>query len=484
MHTIPSARGAAATLVVSLAALAAFVAAQDPSAPAAAPDRTAIDVRVDPRVELTSTVFRLAGSPEYSMAKVAGYADAVDAHFAPFREHAVVQRARRLRTERGVGFDAVASFAVHLDRDDPLAEHTFEPLPERLERRWSGAEAAAFHADLRRFAVDSKALEFFATQTPLYRDAEAAMRATLAQHADLVWFDRFFGVRAAARFRLVLGLLNGGSNYGPSVLAADGTEDLYCVLGCWQTDGDGKPVFGRTVVSTVAHEFCHSYCNPLVDRHLDALATAGARLFALTEDAMRAQAYANPRTLLCESLVRACVVRYVATTQGERDAAAEVAAQQRRSFLWVGDLAALLADYERARERYPDLDAFAPRLVEFFDGAAARTAELLARRPKIVAMQPANGARDVDPATSAIVLTFDRAMLDRSWSVVGGGEPFPKLAGEPSYDRERKVLTIPVALQPDHDYELWLNSERFQGFKSADGEPMAPVRVRFRTRGE
>ena len=149
------------------------------------------------------------------------------------------------------------------------------------------------------------------------------MRATLRDHADLAWFDRFFGSRPGASFQVALGLLNGGSNYGPSVAGGEGGEQLYCVLGCWQTDDDGKPMFGKPVVSTVAHEFCHSYCNPLVDRHLAALQPSGEKLFALTEAAMREQAYANARTVLCESLVRACVVRYVAATQDARAMTAE-----------------------------------------------------------------------------------------------------------------------------------------------------------------
>jgi hypothetical protein len=62
-----------------------------------------------------SIVFRLAGNPEYSQGRVASYTKAVDEHFQPYKDHAVVRHARRLRGARGIGFDAVAGFAVHLD---------------------------------------------------------------------------------------------------------------------------------------------------------------------------------------------------------------------------------------------------------------------------------------------------------------------------------------------------------------------------------
>jgi len=450
---------------------------------AAAP-KDSIEVRVDPRIELLSIVFRLAGNPEYSQGRVKSYADAVDAHFGKFKDHAAVQHARRLRSSRGISFDAVAGFALHLDGIDKFGEAVpFEPLPARLDTRWTSKDARAFAKDLRDFAKDSKAKEFFAAQQDLYAGAVAAMRETLTKHCDLQWFDRWFGERPGARFQLCLGLLNGGANYGPSVLHKDGSEDLYCVLGCWQTDDQGKPMFGRPVVATVVHEFCHSYCNPVVDAHLDLLLPAGEKLFPLVETEMRAQAYGNARTMLCESLVRACVVRYLQATGGEAAAAAEVKEQIAQSFHWTGELAALLARFEGDRKTWPTLDAFAPQLAEFFAPWPDQLHAAFAKRPRVAAMVPGNDAQDVDPATTAIVITFDRPMQD-GMAVVGGGEHFPKTTGKPSYDAARKVLTIPVTLKPDWDYEFWLNRGKYDSFRSADGEALAPVHVRWKTRAK
>jgi hypothetical protein len=388
-----------------------------------------------------------------------------------------VRHARRLRGARGIGFDAVAGFAVHLDGIDELGEAVpFQPLPERLDQRWTSADARAFLRDLRQFADG-----FFSGKKQLYQHAEQAMRATLDAHADLGWFSKFFGTRPGASFRLALGLLNGGCNYGPSVRLQDGSEELWCILGCWQTDEKGLPMFGKTVVATVVHEFCHSYCNPVIDRHLPALGKAGERLYAHVADAMRAQAYANARTLLCESLVRACVVRYVAATQDEKAVAAEVKDQDARSFTWVGALAARLSDYERQRDQFATLEAFHEELARFFAEAAPALEAAMQSKPKVVAMTPENGAGDVDPATTALVVTFDRPMRNQSWAVVGGGEHFPKL-GKPGYDAERKVLTIPCELKPEWRYEFWLNRGQYQSFRSAGGEALAPVKVTFYTR--
>jgi hypothetical protein len=48
-------------------------------------------VVVDPRVELLSLIFRLAGNPEYNMARVESYAEDAEKQFGKFRSHAVVK---------------------------------------------------------------------------------------------------------------------------------------------------------------------------------------------------------------------------------------------------------------------------------------------------------------------------------------------------------------------------------------------------------
>src|SRR5688500_18981571 len=120
-------------------------------------DRPPIEVRVDPRVELMSIVFRLAGNPEYNMGNsTSPYSRAVDEHFGPFREHAVVKQAQRLRQGRGISYDAVSSLAVHLEMDKtlvPALRAPLEPRPPQLENRWTAADAEGFVALLADFAI-------------------------------------------------------------------------------------------------------------------------------------------------------------------------------------------------------------------------------------------------------------------------------------------------------------------------------------------
>ena len=258
-------------------------------------------------------------------------------------------------------------------------------------------------------------------------------------------------------------------------------DTLYCVLGVWQTDSKGQPEFTRDMLKTIVHEFCHSYANPIIDRHAAKLQAAGEKIFPHVAARMKRQAYGNWRTMLYESLVRASTLRYVRHHDGEEAALLETAKDKARGFLWIDQLSKLLGEYETDRKRYPTMEAFAPRLVEFFDGVAAKMGDHVVKGPKVVSISPANGQTGVDPALTRIQVVFDRPMRDRSWSLVGGGPNCPKLTGKMWYDARRTTWTAEVKLKPEWTYRFMLNSDRFTNFRSADGVPLVPVNVTFTT---
>lgn len=463
--------------------------AQSTMAAEAKPDERSLRVVVDPRVELMSIIFRLAGNPEYGKARVPSYADDVEEYFGKFRDHAVVRLARKLRATRGVSYDAVMSMAVHVTDAYALEEKVpFEPRPQGLDGRWRVEEAGLFLEDARQFVKETSFKEFVEAHGELYELSESRMRDVLDEHGHLEWFDEFFGERPQASFTVALGLLNGGQCYGPHCRTAEGAEELFCVLGVWKTDREGKPQFDRGMLDTVIHEFCHSYTNSIVDRHEAEFEPAGKKIFAHVESAMRRQAYGHWKTLVYESLVRACVIRYTRKYRGSPAARMAIQQEKMRQFLWTQELADLLGEYEADRDQYSTLDAFSPRIVAFFNQYAEKFADeqkaLAAKRPKVVSITPANGATDVDPHLAAVKVVFDRPMQDRSWSMVGGGPHFPELAGEPAYDSTRTVWTVPVKLKPGWSYRFMLNSDRFQNFRSREGVPLAPVAVTFTTAKE
>jgi hypothetical protein len=462
------------------------------------PPVTEIHVAVDPRVELLSIVFRLAGNPEYNRARILFYAEDVDRCFARFRNHPAIATARQLCRQRGISFDAPMKMAVCLN-DVESVELRASPsgFPLGQDPRWTEGDAQAFLRDLRSFVQESSFQTFIEDHQPLYRIACDRLGQVLRDRRISEWLDSFFGCRSGARLIAVAGMLNGGACYGPSIQLVDGREEIYSIVGAGACDEAGRPRFDPAIVLTAVHEFCHSYTNPLVDRHREAMKPSGERIFTLLRTEMGQQAYGNWTTMMKESLVRACVVRYVAATEGADPAAAEAKRNVNRKFFWTEGLAHLFAEYETSRQIHPTLDAFMARIVPFFDTYAAerlaqdlatlpeerkqRFERLKAKSPKVVSITPADGAANVSPDTPAIVITFDRPMKKSNLALMTIGMEFPAPAGKATFDDSGKVLTMAVKLKAQTEYGFGLNGEGFYSMQDEQGNFLAPVVVRFKT---
>ena len=459
-----------------------------------------ITVSVDPRIELLSIIFRLAGNPEYSQGRVPSYVQDVENHFGRFRDHPVVSLAKELRQRRGMSYNAPMGLAIHVTDALSLAERIpLSPWPESLDSRWTPKDAREFLGLARKFVVETEFQDFFDQHASLYQVAVQGMQEVLDKHTHLEWFDDFFGPRKGADFRVVVSLLSGGNNYGAQVTPPEGREVLYSFIGVWRADSQGQPAFSPEVAFTIVHELTHSYTNAMVDRFAQELRGPGETIFRFVRPEMEGQAYGTWQTLMYESLNRACGLRYLLATEGRAALEKQVDFENSRSFYWVGELAEVLGEYDTQPRKYSDLVQFFPRIIAFFDdyakNADAKLGAIKANKekqmqewrekgPKIVAMTPANGAQDVDSNLKAIVVTFDRPMRDQSWSVVGIGslDQHPKSAGPVGYDAARKVFTMPVALEPNKEYVFGLNSEQYHNFQSEPGIPLAPVVVRFKTK--
>jgi hypothetical protein len=103
--------------------------------------------------------------------------------------------------------------------------------------------------------------------------------------------------------------------------------------------------------------------------------------------------------------------------------------------------------------------------------------------PVVVKTVPEAGTGDVDAALAQIKVTFSKAMQDQSWSWSTLSEDsFPKVAGKPKYLADKRTCVLPVKLEPGKTYAIWLNSQKFQGFTDAAGQPAVPYPLVFQTK--
>ncbi|MBI5092903.1 MAG: Ig-like domain-containing protein [Candidatus Hydrogenedentes bacterium] len=101
--------------------------------------------------------------------------------------------------------------------------------------------------------------------------------------------------------------------------------------------------------------------------------------------------------------------------------------------------------------------------------------------PAITSSQPANGASDVDPALSAIRVTFNVDMA-QGFSWTGGPPLFPETTGKPRWV-DARTCELPVKLESGKVYRLGINSKSHRNFRSVAGAPVRPQVIAFVTKG-
>ncbi len=343
-----------AALVVVVALAGAACKRDEPAPPATAPGGPtapaldpALVVAVDARIELVSIVARLAGFPEYGEPARTAYLRAADAHFAPWRDHPAVARARGLRAEHGIAFNAPVSLALYLDDAFAPRRPLRPPLPG-LDPRWGPVDLDAVAAELADFARQSDLAGFLAGQRPFLAAVEARVGEALAGHRFVAWLEATFGPRPAT-FRVIPGLTTGNQAYGAFAVDADGQEQVAQVLYLPPPAADGVPRPGADAALLLVHELLHSYVNPALDADRARLEPVAAPLFARVEAAMARQHYRDVMIMVNESVVRALVVLY-ARDRGAADVAdRQLVVELRSSFLWTRELVAALDGARQTR---------------------------------------------------------------------------------------------------------------------------------------
>ena len=349
-----------------------------------------ISIEVDPRVELIGIVFRLAGNPEYNDGTLKTYAKAIERHFGDFDTHPVVKMAISLRNKRLMSCDGPMSLAVHIDNNYRLRK-TSEQWPSTLDFRWEKQETAEFLEKLRQFATETKFDEFFKAQGPIYEQGIRPCECVMARKDVVIdqgamvckslisddfgqWLSDFYGVANTGDLRLVLGFVNGFANYGPRF--TDGRiSEKYAIIGMRPFDPANTVVFLPQQIGVVAHEFCHSFTNPVVDKYMDKLQPTGEKLYKKHGPALRSRGCQEWRSMMYETAVRACVVSFMRQSIADlRFIDYYLKGEVRRGFVWTEEMGNFLKTYESNRDKYPTFESFFPKFVDFLNECAGKVA--------------------------------------------------------------------------------------------------------------
>jgi len=104
------------------------------------------------------------------------------------------------------------------------------------------------------------------------------------------------------------------------------------------------------------------------------------------------------------------------------------------------------------------------------------------KRPCVVGLKPfANGDTLVDASIKEMKIVFSAPMNKKGYSIDYGksGNDYSPIAGIIGFSGDGTSFTLNVDMKPDHEYEFIVSD---RSFKSAEGFPLRPYEVKFKTR--
>ena len=432
---------------------------------------------IDKRVELLSVVFRLAEKPEYSSKQFKLYAEKIERHFEKHKNHELIQFTKSIMNERGIGYDAVMSMAIHLDDNLKLLTKVTDIW--QRETHWNKENAERFVSLLQQFAKETKFDDFFKDNADLYN--ETVKRITpVYEQVNFKWYHTFFGKELSETFLTIMGLGNGGGNYGVSLEYANGNRKVYAIMGVGRTDNEGMPVFDTSTFFTLLHEFNHSFVNNLIEKDKDLLRESGEKIFSVVKNQMANQAYRSWETVLNEALVRASVIKYGKDHNFRQPIIDELIKREKTNgFFWIEDLVNELESYDKQRDKYPTLESYIPQLIGAYKSWSGKVPNL--ERPKVISISEfTNGSMNVSADTKTITVNFSMPLSDKGYSVyIGnkGRDAFPKVE-KINYANNNQSVVMHVSLEKDKEYQFVLVGKNFT---SVDGIGIEDYEVNFKT---
>ena len=322
-----------------------------------------VELHFSEGVELICLIFRLMGASEFEYT-IPVVAESADSFFAPMKSHEAIKIARECK-QSGVGYDAVTAYGLHLLISDG-GSISFNPFyvesTDSSFNRWPDYLKSMMLVALNDFYLQSKFHEWYQSLDPLCQQATDSFKRNC--DIDYEWFDRFFGPKEDLSIQILLSFLIGNHNHGLSVDLANGSFLLSPIMGSIKQGNNGIPYYSSGIVSTVAHEFCHPYCNPLISKYWESIKNKANTVFTTVESQMKSQAYSKPQTMMNETFVRACSTRYLITHGYDQSKEELIQYQESRGFMMVRSLVDVLEMREKNQAQYTTMDDFMPEIIK------------------------------------------------------------------------------------------------------------------------
>jgi len=328
-----------------------------------------IIIRVNPTIELVSTISRLAGIKQYDEKLLPDYLDEFEDYFGHLKDHPTVMFSKEINEQFDINGSAPMALAVYLGPPptlEPLVD--LSSLPKELDPRWDSTLIFDFLEKARAFAIESNFMEFYNGHIEFHEKSCNNLEKMLNKERISLWYKEFFGYYPD-NFIIQIALLNGSCCYGFPVTLDNGEKEFISLLGARFPHWWNKsPTYSKDLyLPVIIHEYCHSYINPLTKNRPEEFMELGEELLISHRKKMIEHGYNVWNVILNEYIVRACTIHFIAQHEGEKKASTKIQSDEMAGFPAIRGLVKLLDNYLENRSEYPDIESFLPQIKIYFE---------------------------------------------------------------------------------------------------------------------
>ena len=167
------------------------------------------------------------------------------------------------------------------------------------------------------------------------------------------------------------------------------------------------------------HEFCHAYCNPIIDKRWNSIAKKAEEAFRIKKRILSQQAYVTAKIMMYETLVRTSVIRYEQQHNSNTDVWQLIYKEEELGFILVADF---LKAWNQNHASNPG-DILAESINNFSTEAYCAKVAEEEKRSVNYTCNITDGEKNVASGDFTFTITFDRQMelwSRHTWQAVSG----------------------------------------------------------------
>lgn len=339
---------------------AAMLTFQAPALAVEAPIRP-IEVHVDARIELASTILALTPwAKDNGDLATSAYATEALAAFSKQAQHPAVLAANDwLGSEQG-HMSALLRLALVLN---PELTGAGSPSMDLASDFGGMDQAEKLLGLMAKFAADSSFMAFFQARAPYYAKLEGQIGPALMQANPAGRLEGYFGT-GFDRYQVLLAPLAPKVGYAWAI-ASEPTGVPTVVVRAEGVTKDQQPDFKETSLDfarAVRRGLGRAFVAPLGAKYALDLSQSEALLKPI-EDDMKSYQCGDWQEAFDEHLVRAVDARFLQEDGASKEAQLALRSNERAGFAYIRGMFDQLADYEGNRTGYASLDMFLPNIV-------------------------------------------------------------------------------------------------------------------------